>query len=317
MQSRRPDANLSPVDGRPSPAGPDVDVIVLTTDLELLAILQDASGPEHILWHAQSTDETVELLVDGRCGVLIADLQDLRGAATALLVRLQLQFPELVLLAMGRREEENSIGPLVTSGRVYRFLHKPVSPARASLFISTAARRHVELSNTASPAMAAVRHFTQPAHKATFLGFLVGLAALAAIWWLREPIERLAGQLSPPPKSAAQETTPLIEERLAAARRALMAGRMAPPQSDSALESYRGVLALQGDNQEALAGVTRIIAALEKKFLVAIDARDTPKAAAAFSALQNADPEHPRLEELRQQLLTLSRGKTTKKKAAK
>jgi DNA-binding NarL/FixJ family response regulator len=148
MRNRRHDANTSVTGGRAAIFGPDVDVIVLTTDLELLGMLQEASGPEHILWHAQSANEAVELLVGGRCGVLIADLQVLRGEAAALLEKLQAQFPELVLLAMGRRDEEQSIGPLVTSGRVYRFLHKPLSPARANVFLSTAARRYVEISTT-------------------------------------------------------------------------------------------------------------------------------------------------------------------------
>ena len=320
MQSPRPDADRSSTGGRISLSRADVDVIVLTTDLGLLEILQDASGPEHILWHAQSTDEAVSLLVGGRCGVLIFDLQvlrntaeALRGSVGALLVRLQLQFPELVLLAMGRREEENSIGPLVTSGRVYRFLHKPVSPERAALFISTAARRHIELSNTMSPAMAAVRQFTQPVHRATFFGVIVGIMALAAIWWMRTPAERMAGQLDPPSDSVSQETAPVINLRLAAARRALTAGRLTPPQRDNALDRYKSVLALQSDNEEALAGVKQIVAALENQFTEAIRVRDTPKAALAFSILQNADPRHPRINEFRQQLLALSRSKAAKK----
>jgi len=108
MQSRRPDPSfIAPAAGVSLSANP-VDVVVLTTDAALLGTLQEAVGAEHLLWHAQSADATVELLVGGHCGILIADLQVLRTDAANLLERLQAQFPELILLATGRREEEHA-----------------------------------------------------------------------------------------------------------------------------------------------------------------------------------------------------------------
>ena len=65
----------------------------------------------------------------------------LRAEAAGLLARLHVQFPELVLMATGRRDEESSVASLVSDGRIYRFLHKPISPARGSLFLSAASRR--------------------------------------------------------------------------------------------------------------------------------------------------------------------------------
>lgn len=313
MHNRRHDANLSATGPRAAPVGPDVDVIVLTTDFELLGMLQDAAGPEHIIWHAQSANEAVELLVGGRCGVLIADLQVLRGDAAALLERLQAQFPELVLLAMGRRDEESAIGPLVTSGRVYRFLHKPLSPARANVFISTAARRHIELSNTTSPAIAAVRQLAQqPAPRATLLGVVVGIVVLGGLWMMREPIGRTIDSLVAKPEPPAPIVNPAIAENLAAAREAFEDGRLAQPERDDALSRYRTVLALQADNSEALTGVQRVLDALEQDVVDALNDRDIPRAAQAFSILQKADPMNRDINKLREQLLALSRGKTAK-----
>lgn len=251
-------------------AGLDVDVIVLTTDADLLAILHDASGPDHILWHAQSADEAVELLVGGHCGVFIADLQLLGSNAAALLERLQQQFPELVLLAMGRRDEESSIGTLVTSGRVYRFLHKPVSPARASVFIAAAARRHIELSTATSPALAAVRQLTQPEHRKSYLRVGIAIAGIAVLWWQWDAVGRLARNFIPP-----TTTTPPARSTAA------------PPLADAAKK--------------------QAVDALEQQLIEALRAGDTPRAATAFSALQKTAPEHPRLEQLRAQLLALSR----------
>src|SRR5690606_39498857 len=68
----------------------------------------DASSPEHAIWHAPTADAAVDLLVGGRCGILIADLGTLRGEAAALLDRLHAQFPELVLMATGRRGRRES-----------------------------------------------------------------------------------------------------------------------------------------------------------------------------------------------------------------
>ena len=124
-----------------------LDVVVLTSDPGVLATLREAAGPEHAIWHAPSADTAVDLLVGGRCSILIADLGALRGDAAALLDRLHAQFPELILMATGRRDEEHSVAMLVSDGRIYRFLHKPVSPARANLFLSAATRRYNELRN--------------------------------------------------------------------------------------------------------------------------------------------------------------------------
>ena len=156
MQSTRHDAHLAALHSTALP-GHVLDVIVLTSDGGLLATLRDASAPEHAIWHAPSADAAVDLLIGGRCGILIADLGTLRAEAAGLLARLHVQFPELVLMATGRRDEESSVASLVSDGRIYRFLHKPISPARGSLFLSAASRRYFELRNAQPPMMGTVR----------------------------------------------------------------------------------------------------------------------------------------------------------------
>ena len=99
MQSTRHDASLAALQASSGLPGQVLDVVVLTADAGLLATLREASGAEHAIWHAQSADAAVDLLVGGRCGILIADLGTLRGDAAGLLERLHAQFPELILLA--------------------------------------------------------------------------------------------------------------------------------------------------------------------------------------------------------------------------
>ena len=145
MQSTRHDSNLAALQAGAGLPGQVLDVVVLATDPGVHATLREAAGPEHAIWHAPSADTAVDLLVGGRCCILIADLGALRGDAANLLDQLHSQFPELILLATGRRDEEHSVAMLVSDGRIYRFLHKPVSPARAHLFLGAATRRYNEL----------------------------------------------------------------------------------------------------------------------------------------------------------------------------
>ena len=49
------------------------------------------------------------------------------GAETPELVeRLHAQFPDLPIVVAGRRDDELSMGQHISSGAVFRFLHKPV-----------------------------------------------------------------------------------------------------------------------------------------------------------------------------------------------
>jgi len=223
--------------------------------------------------------------VGGHCGILIADLQVLRTDAANLLERLQAQFPELILLATGRREEEHAVAGLVGSGRVYRFLHKPVSPARASLFLSAATRRYIETSGSSSPVFAGVRQFAKPSSRTgTIIGAVVAAIVLFLAWmyWPR-------GQQQQPTQEVAAVKRPEVREPPAVKAETSAAAKSVPDPKQPQLN-------------------TALIDNLEAQVTAALTARDLPKAAVALTALQHAQPEHPRLDALRSQLLALSRG---------
>lgn len=159
-------------------AAPVVDVVVLSNDDKLLATLREASSTHHALWHAASPDAAIELVVGGRCGILIVDLALLQSDTLQLLERLQTQFPELIILASGRGDEEVAVASAISSGRIYRFLHKPVSPARASLFLGTATRRYGELREINALVLATLR---QKAHRPRVNKIGWGIAAAAVV----------------------------------------------------------------------------------------------------------------------------------------
>jgi TonB family protein len=306
VQSTRHDAHLAALHST-ALQGHVLDVIVLTSDGGLLATLRDASGPEHAIWHAPTADAAVDLLIGGRCGILIADLGTLRGEAAALLARLHVQFPELVLMATGRRDEEASVASLVSDGRIYRFLHKPISPARGSLFLSAASRRYFELRNAQPPMMSTVRTMARrpPPGRLVLVAGAVVLALGAGVTWiaLRDDVSGESEQLALNDAAKGQE----IANLLGAAKIAELSGRTTEPRGNNAIEYYQGVLKLDAGNAEANAGLERLTLTLEEQFSAAIEARDAAQGAAALGALRKANPGHHKIADLQAELIALSR----------
>ncbi len=280
---------------------------MLTSDPGVLATLREAAGPEHAIWHAPSADNAVDLLVGGRCCILIADLGALRGDAAALLDRLHAQFPELILMAAGRRDEEHSVAMLVSDQRIYRFLHKPVSPARANLFLSAASRRYNELRNAAPIHMTTVKTIaTRPRSGLIVTGIvlLLSVAAGIVIWQSRREPE----VVTPPPRAVGSFTQEeQIADSLARGQMAIATDRLTDPRGNNAVEYFRAVLALQPDNALARTGLETVGGRLEARVVEALRAQDPARGATALMTLQRAVPEYPRLDELRAELVALSR----------
>lgn len=306
MQSTRHDGNLAALHASSLP-GHVLDVVVLTSDGGLLATMREASSPEHAIWHAPSADAAVDYLVGGRCGILIADLGTLRGDAAGLLARLHAQFPELVLMATGRRDEESSVAALVGDGRIYRFLHKPISPARANLFLGAATRRYYEIRDTEPVMLATVKTIARRPRTALTVGAFLGLVVIAAVAWFFIASHR-STDLTQGDTSA--RASAQIEELLGRANIALATGRLTEPRGDNALELYREVLALSPNHPDASAGVRRVVDALEAKVVAALKARDAQAGAATLTALQRAQPDHPRYNALYNELISISRSQT-------
>lgn len=314
MHSTRHDSPL-PSSSAGSAPGQVLDVVVLTSDAGLLATLREAASAEHALWHAPSAEAAVDYLVGGRCGILVADLGTLRGDVASLLERLQTQFPELVLIATGRREEEAKVAALVGDGRIYRFLHKPVSPARASLFLSAATRRYFEIRNVEPFVLTTVKTIARRSKAAAPLlpiVLAVLVIVLGLVWFFAGP-HRF--RLDDGAGARATDVAHQVEELLGRAKIALATGRLAEPRGDNALELYREVLALVPNHPEAKAGEERVLTALEAKVIAALSARDPQAGAAALSLLQRAQPDHPRYGALYEQLIALSRSQTPRSDA--
>ena len=308
-----------------------VNVVVITTDFTLLSVLKQSGSPEHSFWQTASADAAVDLLVSGRRGILILDLATLGGNLTGLLYRLEMQFPDLVVLATGTREQESAVVSLVGKGRIYRFLHKPVSSARAGLFLGTATRRYLEMRGSQSKAFGSVRDLAgrRPARTllisvGAVLAALGGTAAFlmsnrspapakpASALVSTQPAPRgpaQAGAMGGSPSAtggAAVDTSDMLSRYLAVAQGAYSDGRLISPPGNNALEYYRSALRLQANNAEALLGVERIQTALEMRVSKALQDGDAAAAAQALDTFQQAQPNAPQLDTLRARVLSLS-----------
>src|SRR6202035_2782316 len=108
-----------------------VELVVLTADEAFLQTLREGVGGARRLWHVLSPDKVSDLLVAGEVGIVVLDAQALHEAASVFVAQIKRQFPDLVVVAAGHRDDETSLAGLISAGLVYRFIHKPMSPARA------------------------------------------------------------------------------------------------------------------------------------------------------------------------------------------
>ncbi|HEX4152049.1 MAG TPA: TonB family protein [Steroidobacteraceae bacterium] len=129
----------------PSLASDIVELVVLTVDDVFLQTLREAVGASRRLWHVASPDKVSDLLLAGSVGILVLDVQALQQQPGSLFIaQIKRQFPDLVIVVAGAREAEAELARLISEGTVYRFIHKPMSPARAQLFADAAVKRYGE-----------------------------------------------------------------------------------------------------------------------------------------------------------------------------
>ena len=268
VHSRAPQLPGDPAARRTAPppaAALMVDVVVLSNDLILYEAIRHAVGERNPVWRARSAEESVDLLLTGRCGVLLIDMAAVSTKPGTLVEQIVDQFPDVVVVVAGRREDEAVLAGLISDGLVYRFMHKPLSPKRAGMFLNAAIRSHVDRREGRTeerrlPLVRELRSRMQP-RKWLFVG--AGLASFLALLAVA-----LVAQFGNPPdaepataKGTAATTSPvpLADPVLSRARAALAAGRYANPPGRNALDLYSAVLLTNPDNAEAREGLETTI----------------------------------------------------------
>ena len=235
-----------------------IDVVLLSADEQIFETTRNAIGEEHRVWRAYTAEEAIDKLVSGRCGVLVIDLGTSALEPVGLVRQVTQQFPDLVVVATGRQTDAPLLGSTISEGLVYRFMHKPLSPNRAGMFLDHAIRCHDERSKQSSIVQVLLPTVTQlppRVERRYWYGAAAGVLALIVglVVYLvqREPVEAPVGETRP------QGTGIPPEILLPRADAALEAGRLEAPADDNALDLYRDVLLAQPNNAAAHAGLER------------------------------------------------------------
>jgi TonB family protein len=217
-----------------------VELVVLTADEAFLQTFRDAVGGARRLWHVPSADKVSDLLLAGEVGIVVLDVQSLNEAASVFIGQIKRQFPDLVVVVAGNRDDETSLARLISAGFVYRFIHKPVSPARAKLFVEAAIKRHDEQRRLAAETPRS-NHGSRPIRAWVITATIGLLGLIAAVTWLNRPPQSIEAAKPAAPYVAPPQPTPLAadvhEQLLARAENALLEERL--DEAAAAIETAR------------------------------------------------------------------------------
>jgi TonB family protein len=276
-----------------------IELVVLTSDDTFLQTLREAVGGARRLWHVPSPDKVSDLLVAGEVGIVVLDMQTLRDNARVFVEQIKRQFPDLVLVAAGHRDDETSLAALISAGLVYRFIHKPMSPARAKLFAEAAIkkyedqrRRHTETSG---------RGPAPPARHAWLIaGTVAALLIVGAIAWIA--VRSNDEELTPPASSESTKPAAIESLMLARAGAALAANRLTEPAGDNALEFYLQLQARNPADSNARTGLAEVHERLLARAENALLEERLDEAAAAIETARKSGVESGRIAFLTAQL---------------
>jgi hypothetical protein len=273
-----------------------VELVVLTADQVFLQTLRDAVGGARRLWNVPTGDKVSDLLVAGQVGIVVLDLQALHEPASVFVGEIKRQFPDLVVICAGNRDDESSLAALISAGIVYRFIHKPMSPGRAKLFAEAAIKKHDEQRRRAAESPRQER--SAGSGRAWLIGGAVALLVLIGVVWLSQRGARDDGG---PPQSAvdnAAAEAPL----LARAAAALAANKLTEPKGDNALELYSQAQARNPANLSARTGLQEVRERLLARAENALLEERLDEAAAAIETARISGVESSRLAFLSAQL---------------
>jgi len=192
-----------------------VAIAAITQDRALIGLLRSVIDPTNDLILVTSEAELTPHLNGRRVSVALLDSMFIEGDLAAMAERMRETWPDLVLVVVGTAEEQSKVAGQITSGVVYRFLHRPVSAPRVRLFVDAALRRH-EVENVertlehtrpdfSRMEKAAKARSGGPSPLRALLPGIIGavvLAVGAAIWFARSP------SLATPVVSASADTPP-------------------------------------------------------------------------------------------------------------
>lgn len=296
------------------------NVIVLSADPVLIDLLRDSLAGTHRVWRADDAAHAADLMVAAGNAALLLDSALADAKVKDLVIQINKQFPDLPIIVAGNRDDEATLGALISQGTVFRFLHKPASAERIRNFVDATQRRPQQLGASATPRSAAalaaamtgttaeVPKLTLPAirvdhawvrrwsRRSLLLAPVLLAAWLIVAWKPWEKIESLFPDDPAPVAAIDAGNDPKVLQLLDSAALALSQHRLVQPPGHNALEQYREVLRLDPGNRMAQRGIDSVADELLVDAERALMELDLTRLASAIDAVRSASPDHPRLE---------------------
>jgi TonB family protein len=240
-------------------------VAALTQDATLLGTLRAAVDSAHKVVAVKNEAELAPHLLSGAVAAALLDSAAIDGDLAAVATRLRAQFPDLVLVVVGDARDQARVAAQITSGDVYRFLHRPISAQRIRLFVDAALRRHdVEHAEHLEHTGEIQRPVIRTAAPTARLPLLVGgalLAALAAVglWLSLRPGDATKGKAPTPVVTAADAGKERVRAAVAAIDAAVLRGELLEPAGTSALSLASAAANSDPGNGDIKAAGTRVV----------------------------------------------------------
>jgi TonB family protein len=267
-----------------------VELVVLTVDARFLQTLRDAVGNARRLWHVLAADKVSDLLVAGQVGIFVLDVQGLNVPANLFVQQIKRQFPDLVVVVAGNRGDETTLAGLISAGLVYRFIHKPMSPARAKLFAEAAIKKFDEQRRRAAETPKRAR--APVSNRWWLIGGAALILLIVAVGFI---VHRSGGEDTALTPSADTVKPAKESPLLARAAAALAANRLTEPKGDNALELYLQMQARNPADADARAGVAEVHEQLLARAENALLEERLDEAASAVETARNAGVESGRI----------------------
>lgn len=124
-----------------------VHVCVLSDD-EQLCLGVEESWARQKFHAAETLDEVIELIHQQRVGVLVTDMVGDEDTLQSIVRGLSVISPHTVLVLASHRSDASFLIKLINSGKVFRFLLKPVHAAQCKIWLASAARKFLEAAET-------------------------------------------------------------------------------------------------------------------------------------------------------------------------
>ena len=304
----RPGDTLPPTPLAALLAAGGADLLVLSTDAQLIDTATRASREQLRIWSVASWPELETALAVTRRAVVLIDADLLGNAARARLAALDAYSHKVVTLVAADRSVAEGLMGLLSERKIHRLLIKPPALGITRLLIDSAVGRCLRLEVAEAPqAETVVEQPRAPVRRrrvaapfwvfaAAGAALLAGVAVIAGVsaWWRSSPLEGapLSGQAPVDVAIVDLGQRPVAGESSAVVDQ--------PGTQD--LDGYLAVLAADPTDAAARQQVDAIVAALYAEAETALLGNSYRTAETALADVRRADPTSSRLAFLEAQL---------------